>query len=97
MQMPKFSASPHNFHTDLKKRINSYFDQVGKSTTGNFSLYLKAAVLAISFVGLYIHLVFFTLLFFCNTGMFPARMCHFAIGFNVMHDGGTAVSVKVNS
>jgi linoleoyl-CoA desaturase len=89
MQMPKFSASPTNFHTDLKKRINAYFDQLGKSTTGNFGLYLKAAVLGISFLALYIHLVFFTP---------PVLVAIFecillgcvisAIGFNVMHDGG---------
>ncbi|HTB25228.1 MAG TPA: hypothetical protein VK711_07645, partial [Puia sp.] len=60
MQMPKFSNSPHTFHSDLKKRINTYFDQTGKSMTGNFALYLKAAVLGISFIGLYVHLVFFT-------------------------------------
>ncbi|HEX3768055.1 MAG TPA: acyl-CoA desaturase, partial [Puia sp.] len=58
--MPKFSASPHTFHSDLKKRINAYFDQTGKSMTGNFGLYLKAAVLGISFLALYTHLVFFT-------------------------------------
>jgi linoleoyl-CoA desaturase len=58
MQMPKFSASPHTFHTDLKKRINAYFDQTGKSMTGNFGLYLKAAVLGVSFLALYTHLVF---------------------------------------
>ncbi len=34
MQMPKFSASPHTFHADLKKRINAYFDQAGKVNDG---------------------------------------------------------------
>ena len=34
--MPKFSTSPHTFHADLKKRINSYFDQTGKSDDGKF-------------------------------------------------------------
>jgi linoleoyl-CoA desaturase len=89
MQMPKFSSSPQNFHSDLKKRINSYFEQLGKATTGNFSLYLKAFILGVSFIGLYVHLVFYTP---------PAILAIFecillgcvisAIGFNVMHDGG---------
>jgi len=89
MQMPKFSSSSNNFHTDLKKRINAYFDQLGKSTTGNFSLYFKAAVLGVCLVGLYTHLVFFTphaaiAIFECVLlgGVISA------IGFNVMHDGG---------
>ena len=88
--MPKFSStSPNNFYADLKKRINTYFDQTGKDMTGNFGLYLKAAVLAISFIGLYIHLVFFT-----PPVMFALFECVLfggvisAIGFNVMHDGG---------
>jgi linoleoyl-CoA desaturase len=88
MQMPKFSASPHTFHSDLKKRINNYFDQVGKATTGNFSLYLKAAVLAVSFIGLYVHLVFFTPpAFFAVTECVILGCVIAAIGFNVMHDG----------
>jgi len=89
MQMPKFSSSPHNFHTDLKKRINNYFDQLGKSTTGNFSLYLKAGVLAIGFIGLYIHLVFFTPPVILAISECVLLGCVIsAIGFNVMHDGG---------
>ena len=89
MQMPKFSNSPHTFHADLKKRINSYFDQTGKSMTGNFALYLKAAVLGISFIGLYVHLVFFTppvLFAIIECVLFGCVIS--AIGFNVMHDGG---------
>jgi linoleoyl-CoA desaturase len=89
MQMPKFSSSPHNFHSDLKKRINNYFDQLGKSTTGNFSLYLKASVLAIGFIGLYIHLVFFTPPVILAISECVLLGCVIsAIGFNVMHDGG---------
>ena len=87
--MPKFSASPSNFHADLKKRINTYFDQLGKSTTGNFSLYLKAAILAVGFIGLYIHLVFFTppaFLAIAECVLLGGVIS--AIGFNVMHDGG---------
>jgi len=87
--MPKFSASPSNFHADLKKRINTYFDQLGKSTTGNFSLYLKAAILAVGFIGLYVHLVFFTppaFLAIAECVLLGGVIS--AIGFNVMHDGG---------
>lgn len=88
MAIPKFSNVPHSFHTELKKRISDYFEQVGKSTTGNYSLWLKAILLVISFLFVYIHLVFFTpvtwvaILECLILGGLTA-----AIGFNVMHDG----------
>lgn len=88
MAIPKFSNVPHSFHTELKKRISDYFEQVGKSTTGNYSLWLKAVLLVISFLFVYIHLVFFTpvtwvaILECLILGGLTA-----AIGFNVMHDG----------
>jgi linoleoyl-CoA desaturase len=89
MQMPKFSSSSQNFHTDLKKRINHYFETKGKAMTGNFALYLKAFILGVSFLALYIHLVFFT-----PPALIAISECILlgcvisAIGFNVMHDGG---------
>ena len=88
MTIPKFSNVPHSFHSELKRRINEYFEQKGKSTTGNASLYIKAAVLIISFLATYVHLVFFTpvpwlaIIECLLLGVLTA-----AIGFNVMHDG----------
>src|SRR5258708_25404459 len=88
MTTPKFANSPHSFHTELKKRITSYFEEVGKSTTGNYSLFLKAVILMVSFVFVYIHLVFFT-----PAALWAILECVLlggivaAIGFNVMHDG----------
>ena len=60
MAIPKFSNIPHSFHAELKKRINDYFVQVGRSTTGDYSLFLKAVILMLGFMFVYIHLVFFT-------------------------------------
>ena len=60
MLLPKFSHGTQSFHTELKKRISGYFEEVGKSTTGNYNLFIKAVVLMVSFVFIYIHLVFFT-------------------------------------
>jgi linoleoyl-CoA desaturase len=88
MATPKFPTVKQSFHFELKKRINDYFESTGKSFTGNWVLYSKAAILLLSFIGLYIHLVFFTpptlwailecmLLGFVVAG----------IGFNIMHDG----------
>lgn len=88
MTIPKFTNVPHSFHSELKRRISEYFREVGKSTSGNYSLFIKAIILVISFIFVYIHLVFFT------PGAFWAVLeCILlggltaAIGFNVMHDG----------
>lgn len=88
MTIPKFSNVSQSFHAELKKRINDYFGQAGKSPTGNFSLFFKAAVLILSFLFVYIHLVFFT-----PTTWLALTECVIlggltaAIGFNIMHDG----------
>lgn len=88
MAVPKFSNVPHSFHTELKKRISDYFEEVGKSTTGNYKLFIKAVILMISFVFIYIHLVFFTPnAFFAILESALLGCVISAIGFNVMHDG----------
>jgi len=88
MSLPKFSNIPHSFHSELKKRISEYFEEVGKSTTGNYSLFLKAVILMVAFVFIYIHLVFFTPALFWQILESVLLGCVVsAIGFNVMHDG----------
>ncbi|ULQ57983.1 acyl-CoA desaturase [Flavihumibacter rivuli] len=88
MVTPKFTTSANSFHAELKKRINNYFEEVGKSTTGNYDLFIKAVILMVAFVFVYTHLVFFTpapvwgILESVLLGGLVA-----AIGFNVMHDG----------
>jgi linoleoyl-CoA desaturase len=88
MSIPKFTNVSQSFHTELKKRISDYFREVGKSSTGNYSLFIKAITLVITFLFVYIHLVFFTptpwlaLIECVVLGGLTA-----AIGFNVMHDG----------
>jgi linoleoyl-CoA desaturase len=88
MSVPKFSNIPNSFHAELKKRVSDYFEEVGKATTGNYNLFIKAVILMVGFTFVYIHLVFFTPNVFWQViesiilGGFVA-----AIGFNVMHDG----------
>lgn len=88
MSIPKFSKGPHSFHTELKKRIADYFQEVGHSTTGNYQLFIKAIVLMVGFLFIYIHLVFFTpnLLWQVLESILLGGLVA-AIGFNVMHDG----------
>jgi linoleoyl-CoA desaturase len=88
MAIPKFPSVKQSFHVELKKRINDYFETSGKSVTGNKQLFIKAGVLFTAFLGLYIHLVFFTpstiwaVLECVILGLVVA-----GIVFNIMHDG----------
>ena len=88
ISLPKFSSTQYSFHTELKKRINTYFETAGKKTTGNVQLYTKAIILAASFIALYTHLVFFNpgvILSIIESALLGCAVA--AIGFNVMHDG----------
>lgn len=88
MTTPKFSSVSQSFHTELKRRISEYFSQSGKSSTGNFSLYLKAIVLLVSFLFVYVHLIFFTpATWLAITECLVLGGLTAAIGFNIMHDG----------
>ncbi|WP_194775189.1 fatty acid desaturase family protein [Pararhodonellum marinum] len=87
MRPPRFNTSTA-FHADLKDRIKNYFSETGLNTTGNPALFFKAILFVISYIAVYVHLVFFTpvwsvaLLECILLGGLAA-----AIGFNVMHDG----------
>lgn len=88
MSVPKFSQPAQSFHAELKKRVFSYFDQLGTRSTGNIHLFTKAILLSVVFVFVYIHLVFFTPSVFwavLESVMLGGLVA--AIGFNVMHDG----------
>jgi linoleoyl-CoA desaturase len=88
MTIPKFSNVSQSFHAELKRRINDYFGQAGKSPTGNFSLFFKAIILILGFAFVYIHLVFFTPpVWLALTECLVLGGLTAAIGFNIMHDG----------
>lgn len=87
---PKFRNQKNSsFHQELKKRVNQYFEDNKKLSTGNWSLYFKAILFWSLYIALYIHVVFFT-----PGGWWALSECLLmgglasAIGFNVMHDGG---------
>src|SRR3954465_3356521 len=88
MAVPKFSNSSQSFHSDLKRRISEYFEEVGRSPYGNYRIFLKAVILMMSFLFVYVHLVFFTPnVFFSVLECVVLGGIVAAIGFNVMHDG----------
>ncbi|MDQ6758137.1 MAG: acyl-CoA desaturase [Bacteroidota bacterium] len=89
MATPKFIQGGGTFHTEIKRRVNEYFGEIKRPQTGDASLFIKAALLFGIYILLYIHLVFFTAVWWVAIpeciilGGITA-----AIGFNVMHDGG---------
>ena len=87
---PKFkNVSGTNFHKELKKRVNNYFIENNKKSTGNFSLYFKAVLFWVLYVALYVHVVFFTpASWLALTECLLMGGLTAGIGFNVMHDGG---------
>jgi len=88
MATPKFPSVERSFHTELKQRINDYFQSTGNSLAGNAQLYTKAAVLIVCFLFLYIHLVFFTPgVFLSIIECILLGIAVAGIGFNIMHDG----------
>jgi len=90
MVTPKFrNPNGSTFHQELKTRVNNYFIENKKESTGNFSLYFKAVLFWSLYITLFVHVVFFTpapwiaILECLVMGGLTS-----AIGFNVMHDGG---------
>jgi linoleoyl-CoA desaturase len=84
----KFASPQESFHVVLKNRINEYFEQSGKSASGNAHLYTKAAILLLVFTFLYVHLVFFTPpVFWAVLESVLLGIAVAGIGFNIMHDG----------
>jgi linoleoyl-CoA desaturase len=88
MATPKFPTVNQSFHSELKKRINDYFQSTGQPLSGNLRLYTKAAILMTTFLFLYVHLVYFTPgIFFSIIECILLGIVVAGIGFNIMHDG----------
>ena len=88
MATPKFSRPKITFHQDLKSRVAEYFKAHNLARSGNSELFVKAGIMVVGFVLLYIHLVFFTphwILGLVECLVLGALTAF--IGFNVMHDG----------
>lgn len=89
IKSPRFAVGGRtSFQAELKKRVDAYFSEHKITPTGNWKLYLKTAIISLTFVAIYAGLVFF------NLGVFPSIILAMllgvnvaAIGFNIMHDG----------
>lgn len=86
--IPKFPAIKNSLHADLKQKIQEYFKEHNIVQTGNARLYTKAFIFISALIALYVHLVFFTPMWY-----WAILECILlggvvaGIGFNVMHDG----------
>jgi linoleoyl-CoA desaturase len=89
MATPKFAnIKGSQFHQELKRRVQQYFQEKKKPMSGNATLYTKAIILFLIYFALYVHLVFFTpptWLAIVECILMGGATA--AIGFNVMHDG----------
>lgn len=85
---PKFLKGKGDFHATLKNRVNAYFHENQRPQTGNLALWFKAGLLCVSYIFIYIHLVFFTpSVWIAIPECIIFGLITAAVGFNVMHDG----------
>jgi linoleoyl-CoA desaturase len=85
---PKFANVKQPLHLELKKRVQAYLDEHGIEGTGTSKLFTKAILLIVAFVAVYIHLVFYTPIWYLAIAESIVLGGLVAgIGFNVMHDG----------
>ena len=85
---PKFQTVSQSLHTDLKNRVQKYFDEKGIQSTGTSKLFTKAFILIGALVVVYIHLLVWTPVWYLALGeCIVMGGLVAAIGFNVLHDG----------
>jgi len=88
MATPKFMKGSGDFHSTLKQRVNLYFEENKRPTTGDAAILFKAVIFCLGYVFIYFHLLFFqppAWLAIPECVIFGFLTA--AIGFNVMHDG----------
>lgn len=88
MQKVTFNNKYSPFFDALKANVDNYFKTNKIEPTGNFKLYLKTILLALSAITIYTILVFFTPAVWISVllcSLFGFTLA--GIGFNVMHDG----------
>lgn len=87
--VPKFPSVKNSLHTDLKQRVQAYFEQNNIKQTGGSKILTKAIILVSLLVATYLHLMlaqpiwWIAILECALLGVLVA-----SIGFNIMHDGG---------
>lgn len=86
--IPKFPSTTKSLHSDLKLRVQKYFEERGINPTGTPKLFTKAITMVIALVLIYSHLLIWTPVWYLAIGeciLLGGLVA--GIGFNVMHDG----------
>lgn len=86
--IPKFPSTTKSLHSDLKLRVQKYFEERGINPTGTPRLFTKAIIMVIALVLIYSHLLIWTPVWYLAIGeciLLGGLVA--GIGFNVMHDG----------
>ena len=87
MAKVSFNNAQRTFYPSLKKSVDQYFVQNGIKKTGNWKLYLKAAILIPLAIVLYAFLLFGTYTAVAGIVLsFVLGLTLVSIAFNVMHD-----------
>ena len=77
------------FHSELRRRVAEYFEQTGRRQRYCPEMYVKTAIILLTFLGAYIALVFFAATWWQGLGLaILLGLAMAAIGFNIEHDGG---------
>jgi linoleoyl-CoA desaturase len=77
------------FYSELRRRVAEYFEQSGRRQRDCPEMYLKTAIILLTFIGSYIALVFVAATWWQGLGLaILLGLAMAGIGFNIEHDGG---------
>jgi linoleoyl-CoA desaturase len=79
----------NEFQQELRRRVEAFFKSTGRRQRDCWQMYLKTAVLALSFAALYVGLVFFAHTWWEAVPLaIVLGLTAAAVAFNIQHDGG---------
>ena len=87
MKKVQFSKPQGEFFSTLRKSVQNYFDENQLQTSGDWKLYLKAAIIITTYIAIYLTIMllpipgYVALLLSASLGFVQAL-----VGFNIMHD-----------
>ena len=84
-----FAKDAAGFLTELRRRMNDYFQRTGKGTRDCWQMYLKSGIILISCAASYVLLVFVAKTWWQAIPLALVLGVSMAlVGFNIQHDGG---------
>src|SRR5947209_20043814 len=87
-QKLKFGAN-HGFQTELRRRVDEYFQRTGRRQRDCPGMYLKTAIIFAWLIASYVLLLFAASAWWqCLPLALSLGLAMGAVGFNVQHDGG---------